>query len=369
MMKIYFGAAITLSRKLLPQYQKIVETIKKQGHKVLSEYVVDPKLRLGDGLSPEDLFARETKTIEKADAMIAEVTTPSWGTPFLMAHALQHGKPVLALFYKDAKHKIPIMIKGHPDLYLENYDEDNIRLILKKYFQHFSNMKKRKGKLIVIDGGDGSGKQTQAMLLLDKLRKKEIAVKYFDFPRYYTSFHGKMVGRFLRGEFGKLDDVSPYLASLSYALDRVSVKEEIEDWLLREGVVLCNRYVSSNVAHQGAKLSKKERKDFLDWIDELEYRVHKMPRPDLIIYLYVPWKIGVELTQKKIGKRRYVKGADIQEADVKHRQESEKMYLWLAKNKRKWVKIDCTENNKILPKNIIHKKILKILKKRKIIDL
>ena len=366
-MKIYFGAAITLSRKLLPQYQKIVATIKKQGHQVLSEYVVDPKLKLGDGLSPEDLFARETKTIEEADAMIAEVTTPSWGTPFLMSHALRHGKPVLALFYKDAKHKIPIMIKGHLDLYVENYDSDNIKLILKKYFKHFSNMKKRKGKLVVIDGGDGSGKQTQAMLLLDKLRKKQVAVKYFDFPRYYTSFHGKMVGRFLRGEFGKLDQVSPYLASLSYALDRASVKDEMEEWLLREGLVLCNRYVSSNAAHQGAKLPKRKRKKFLDWIDELEHRVHKMPRPDLIIYLYVSWKIGMELTQKKIGKRKYVKGMDIAEADIKHRQESEKMYLYLAKNKRKWVKIDCTKNNKILAKEAIHKKIMKVLKKRKII--
>ena len=367
-MKIYFGASITLSRKLLPQYRKIVEMIKKQGHKVLSEYVVDPRLKIGDGLSADDLFAREIEVIERANAMIAEVTTPSWGTSFLISHALHHGKTVLALFFKDAKQDVPMMIKGHPELYLENYDADNIKLILKKYFKHFNNMIKRKGKLIIIDGADGSGKDTQGQLLLDKLRKEEMPVRYFDFPRYYTSFHGKMVGRFLRGDFGDLDQVSPYLASLSYALDRASVQEEIEERLLREGIVLCNRYVTSNIAHQGAKLPGKERKKFLDWVDELEYRVHRMPREDLVIYLYVPWEIGMKLTQKKMGKRRYIKGADIAEANIKHRQEVEKMYLWLAKNKRKWVKIDCIKNNKILPKDVIHTKILRVLKKRKIVN-
>lgn len=365
-MKIYFGASVTLSRKLLPQYQKIVEITKKLGHKVLSEYVVDPKLKIGEGLSADDLFAREIETIERASAMIAEVTTPSWGTSFLISHALHHGKPVLALFYKDAKQKVPMMIKGHPELYLENYDRDNIELILKQHFKHFNNMIRRKGKLVVIDGGDGSGKETQAQLLLDKLREEEVPIRYFDFPRYYTSFHGKMIGRFLTGEFGSLDQVNPYLASLSYALDRASVQEEIEERLLREGMVLCNRYVSSNMAHQAARLPGKKRKKFLDWIDELEHRVHKMPRPDLIIYLYVPWKIGMELTAKKAGKRKYVKGVDIAEADVEHRQEAEKMYLWLAKNKRKWVKIDCVKDNKILPKEAIHEMIIKILKKKKV---
>lgn len=368
-MKVYFGAAITLGRKLLPQYQKIVAEIEKLGHKVLSKQVVDPNLKPGEGLVPKDLFARETKAIEKAEVMIAEVTNPSWGTPLLMAHALEHDKPVLALFYKEAKRKIPTMIKGHPELYLENYDEDNVRLILKKYFAHFANMIKRKGKLIVIDGGDGSGKATQAKLLLEKLKAMEMPVKYFDFPRYYTSFHGEMVGRFLKGDFGDLNQVSPYLASLAFALDRASVKDEIEEWLLREGIVLCNRYVTSSMAHQGARVSPRERKKFIAWIDELEYRVHKMPREDLVIYLYVPWNVGFELTKKKAKKRKYVKGLDIAEADLKHRQEAEKMYLYLAKKKRKWVKIDClNQAGKMRPRQDIHQEILAILKKRKIIS-
>lgn len=260
------------------------------------------------------------------------------------------------------------MIKGHPELYLENYDEDNIKIILKKHFSHFSNMIKRKGKLIVLDGGDGSGKETQAKLLLKKLRAMEVGVRYFDFPRYYTSFHGKTVGRFLKGDFGDLNQVSPYLASLAFAIDRASVRDEIEERLLREGIILCNRYVTSSMAHQGARVSQRKRKKFLDWIDELEYRVHRMPREDLIIYLYVPWKIGMELTAKKVGKRKYLKKADIAESDIKHRQETEKMYLYLAKKRQRWVKIDCMDKQgKLKTKKAIHQEILEVLKKKKII--
>lgn len=373
-MKIYFGAAITYSRKLLPQYQKIVATVKKLGHQVLSEYVVDPKLKLGDGLPADKLFQRESETVEGADVMIAEVTTPSWGTPFLMTHALKLGKPVLALFYGDNPQDIPLMIKGHPDLYVENYDEDNIKLILEKYLKHFQSGKKRQGKLIVIDGGDGSGKATQTELLLKYLKNKNIPVKTFDFPRYYTSFHGRMVGRYLAGEFGDLNGINPYLSSLAYALDRASAKEEMDDWLDRGGIIISNRYATSSMAHQAARLPKEKRDDFISWIDELEYKVHKIPREDLVIYLHVPWEIGYELTQKKTG-RGYLKGKkmDLAEVDLHHQQESEAMYLYLAKKRKNWVKIDCLSagrqaaDHQIRSKEDIHQGILKVLKERRII--
>jgi len=366
-MKIYFGAAITYSRKLLPQYQKIVATVKKLDHLVLSEYVIDPKIKPGAGLSAEKLFEREAKTVEKADAMIAEVTTPSWGTPFLMTHALKHDIPVLALFYTDSPQKVPLMIKGHPDLYVENYDEDNIELILEKYLKHFANGRSRRGKLIVIDGGDGSGKQTQADLLVNCLKNKGLPVKYFDFPRYYTSFHGKIVGRFLAGEFGKLNEVNPYLASLAYALDRASLKEEMDEWLGKGGLIISNRYVTSSMAHQAARLPlQKRRQEFIAWLDELEYKVHKIPREDLVIYLYVPWKIGLQLSKKK-KERGYVKGLDIAEISIEHRQKVEKMYLWLAKHKKNWLQINCCRDSKMRSREDIHQEILKVLKEKRII--
>jgi dTMP kinase len=91
--------------------------------------------------------------------------------------------------------------------------------------------KRVKGKLIVIDGTDGSGKATQSQLLIEYLKAQGFKTKFIDFPRYYTSFHGGMVGRFLRGEFGRINEVNPYLASLTYALDRLTAKDELEDWL------------------------------------------------------------------------------------------------------------------------------------------
>jgi len=102
-----------------------------------------------------------------------------------------------------------------------------------------------------------------------------VPVKGFDFPRYYSSFHGKIAGRFLAGEFG--DDVSPYLASLAYALDRASAKEEMDLWLAHGGVIISNRYATSNMAHQGARLPENKRAEFLDWIDELNIKYTKFP--------------------------------------------------------------------------------------------
>ena len=109
---------------------------------------------------------------------------------------------------------------------------------------------------------------------------------------------------------------------------------------------------------------KQEQKKFIEWLDELEYKQHKMPRPDLVVYLYVPWKIGLELTAKKAGKRKYIKGLDIAEKDLKHRIESEKMYFFLAKTEKNWLTINCVDKNeKLLSKEEIHKKVVEAIKK------
>ncbi len=370
-MRIYFGAAITFSRKHLPEYKKIIQTIENLGHDVISKQVADPKLTEGDWqkkYDPQKLYQGEIEKVEKADAMIAEVTTPSWGTPFLMTHALEHSKPVLALFYGNNPQEIPLMLKGHPELYVENYDEDNIELILKQYLEHFKNQRERKGKIIVIDGGDGSGKATQTELLTNYLKKKKMAVKTFDFPRYYTSFHGKMVGRYLAGEFGDVNEVSPYLVSLAYAVDRAGARDEINEWLIKGGIVLTNRYTTSSMAYMSAKLPPEKREEFIEWLDELEYRIHRMPREDLVIYLDVPPRISQELMEKRVDKS-YTNGQkkDIHERNLAYLEEVEKIYLDLIKKKKNWVKINCTEDHSIRSKEEIHQEILKVLKEKKII--
>ena len=230
-MNVYFGASVSLDRTMLPLYQRIVSVLKELGHKVLSEHVVDPLLIPGANLSPKRLFQRETALIDKAEVMVAEVTAPSWGTAFLIEHALAVGKPVLALYFKDHEKPLPMMIKGHPELYVQHYDESNIEVVVKKSLDHFSEEMKRKGKLVVIDGADGSGKATQTQMLLDYLGRVNKKYKYIDFPRYYTSFHGKVVGRYLAGEFGDNKGANPYMVSLAFALDRLTAREEIVEWL------------------------------------------------------------------------------------------------------------------------------------------
>lgn len=368
-MKIYFGASISFDRSLLPTYQLVVSNIKKLGHKVISEYVVDPKLKPGENLNPEKLFEREMKTIEKADLMVAEVTVPSWGTAFLIEHALEHRIPVLALFYKDALHRLPAMIAGHPELYLDHYDEDNVESVIGHFFKFAEETKNRRGKLLVLDGIDASGKATQAELLKKALKKMGLDVKTVTFPRYYSSFHGKTIGRLLSGEFGEVGSVSPYLSSLAYALDRITARKQIREWLLDGSIIIADRYTSSSMAHQAAKLPPRRRRAFVNWIDEMEYRRHKIPREDLTIFLHVPLEVSRKLLGKK-GKRAYIKRVwDVAEADVDHQKEALKMYLKLVREKGNWEKVDCVDKDgKILSKTEIHKRIMTVLRKRKIIS-
>ena len=371
-MKIFFTAAIASNGDYLRQEKAILSELKRLGHTLTSgEQVIDLKQHEKDLLrSPEEIFLREKSAIESADCVVAEVTKPGNDVGGELVYALTHHKPVLALFYKDATNQLSAMITGNPSdhLYLEHYDEMSLPIILKHFLEQVVIEKDRKGKLVVIDGGDGSGKTTQSAMLIQYLESKDVPVKGFDFPRYYSSFHGKTVGRFLAGEFGKLDDVSPYLSSLAYALDRATAKEEMDMWLSHGGMIVCNRYATSNMAHQAAKLPESKRKDFLEWIDELEYKVHKIPREDIVIYLHVPWAVGMELTKKK-GDRGYLNGdmPDIAEADTHHRMESEAMYIALSKKRKNWVLIECVENGVMLSKDEIHQKVLTVLRQKSII--
>ncbi len=368
-MKVYFGASFQLDRSMLPVYQEIAKDLKKLGHVLLNEHMVNPNTELGDGLSAQTLFKRETLLIDKADVMLADVTMPSWGTAFLMEHALSKGKPVLALYSKDSEMPLPLMIEGHPELYVAHYTKNNIWTVLKKNLQYFEDMHHRKGKLVVIDGTDGSGKGTQTQLLLDYLEKQGKPNKYIDFPRYYTSFHGKMVGRYLAGEFGKKESASPYLSSLFYAMDRLTARDEIVDWLEEGNIVVANRYTTSSMAFQTARVEKEKQEEFLKWLYDMEYKEHKLPKEDLVIFLYVPVEISQKLIEQK-NKREYMGGKkkDIHESDVVYQKEVLKLYLELAKKYPHWEVIQCVDSRgRLLSVEKVHEKILKVLKKYKIV--
>lgn len=363
-MKIYFTASFSAGRKFLKQYKRILATIRNGKNEVNGEELIIDKAEVnGNGKKAEKIFAREKKRIEEIDAVVAEVSEPSLGVGSEIAYALTIDKPVLALFYKDSANKLSPMILGNPsdNLYLEHYDEDNLKRVIINFLNHIKSNKKRKGRLIVVEGSDGSGKATQTQLLVDHLKKNHLKVKQIEFPRYYTSFHGEIVARFLRGEFGQMQTVSPYLISLAYALDRLSLREQINDWLKQGYLIIANRYVTSSIAHQAARLPQNQREEFIEWLDTLEYRVHKLPREDLVIYLYVSWQIGQKLSQQ--AKKAYLNGQkDIAEVDIKHLQETEKMYEWLLTHKKNWVKIDCVKGGKIKSREEIQREIRQIIK-------
>jgi len=220
-----------------------------------------------------------------------------------------------------------------------------------------------KGKLIVIEGLDGAGKATQTKLLLNRLKKQGCQTAIFDFPQYQT-FFGGLVAKYLRGEFGKAEEVSPYFASLLYALDRWQIKEKIKRNLKEGKIIISNRYSTSNFLHQTPKIkNRKEKEKFLKWLENLEFKLLDLPQPNLVLYLKTPYHLGQKLVKRK-KQRKYLNGQkfDIHEKSNNHLKSAEKNSFFLIR-KYHWQPISCTRNGKILPKKEIANKIWLMVKK------
>lgn len=215
------------------------------------------------------------------------------------------------------------------------------------------------GKLVVITGIDGSGKTVQTKLLCERLLKEGHLVVNTDFPQYGKTFFADMVTKYLNGEFGSADSVSPYLAALLYAGDRWEAKEQINNWLKDGKIIVSNRYVCDNMAHQGGKIaSPAEKEKFYKWLDKLEYHVFAIPRADLNILLYVPAEIAYQLIEKK-EQRAYLAGKkkDIHEEDINHMRYAQQTFMEIAKGKKEWVTVDCTKNGAMLSEQTIAEKV------------
>ncbi|MBO1255816.1 dTMP kinase [Alteromonas sp. 5E99-2] len=214
-----------------------------------------------------------------------------------------------------------------------------------------------KGKLITVEGIDGSGKGTQAELLVEALKKAGKKVKMYSFPAYETTFFGGEIGAFLRGEFGTFDDVHPKLASILFASDRLEQKPALIRDLDDGFYVICDRYVESNAAHQSAKFAESERSGFIEWIKTLEYKVNQLPKPDMTFFLDLPIEFSKELVLKK-KKRSYTdEKEDIQEAQHGYLEKVYHVYKQLEISES-WLKIDCVNEDTLLPIETIHKIIL-----------
>jgi dTMP kinase len=177
-----------------------------------------------------------------------------------------------------------------------------------------------KGKLITLEGIDGSGKSTQVKLLIDALTSSGVSCKFIHYPRMNSGHYGKLIAEYLRGEFGSIENVHPKLVALLFAEDRRDHKEQISSWLNEGHCVIMDRYVNSNIAFQCAKIKKhSEKKSLKEWILDLEFVCNKLPKPDISVFLDVSPDDIAELSKDlRIGEdREYLKGkSDIHESSI-----------------------------------------------------
>lgn len=222
-----------------------------------------------------------------------------------------------------------------------------------------------RGKLIVIEGTDCSGKETQAKLLMERLKENHIKVEKMGFPMYDTPT-GRIIGGPYLGkeQYGEgwfhegASKVEPKVAALYYAADRRYNLNHINE-LLDAGIhVILDRYVYSNMAHQGGKITDtNERMNMYAWLDILEFKLLELPKPDIAIFLHVPWKYTCKLREE----RKEV--PDQLESDENHLKQAENAYLELA-SVYKWITIECVENNELLSILTIHDKIYEVMKEQ-----
>ncbi len=255
----------------------------------------------------------------------------------------------------------------------------------------------KRGKLIVVEGTDGSGKTVQTGLLTERLSEEGYQVQMTDFPQYGKSFFADMIEKYLKGEFGwpqelrdhlkkhpchiekssapgndkaeylesRPNEVDPYLTSLLYAGDRWEAKYQMHKWLEEGNIVISNRYVCSNMAHQGAKISDiVERKKFYKWIQMLEHEVYAIPKADFTIYLHVPVEISRELIKTRLKESEGIKSKmDLHEEDAEYLKRVRDAYIELAAGDSGWCTIECTENNQIKPREGISEEIWTVISK------
>ena len=228
--------------------------------------------------------------------------------------------------------------------------------------------KEKIGKLIVIDGTDGSGKATQVAYLTEHLKKDGYKVKVVDFPEYYKNFFGAFIGHCLSEQYYNFINVHPKIASVLYAADRWQSKEEIKKWLNEGYIVVANRYVSANQIHQGGKIADtRKRNNFIKWLNQMEYKEFGIPKPDITLYLSLPIQIVMRLLNDRESsqmRRKYLKkNKDVHEADEKFMENSIKSALWLAKTQPNWSKINCSKKGEILSREQIHEMVYDEVKK------
>ena len=219
-----------------------------------------------------------------------------------------------------------------------------------------------KGKVIVIEGLDGSGKATQTQILFDRLLAERIKVRKVSFPDYQSP-SSALVKMYLSGEFGtNPEDVHAYAAAVFYAVDRyASFKKDWGNDYADGAVILCDRYVTSNAIYQMAKVQKEDRESYLEWLSELEYEKLGVPKPDFVIYLDVPSEISQALMSKRYDGDESKK--DLHERNLSYLADCAESAAFSAQ-RLNWSVVNCVENSQLRSMDDISTEILKLIKEK-----
>ena len=220
-----------------------------------------------------------------------------------------------------------------------------------------------KGKLIIIESGsDASGKATQTKRLFERLSEENSNIRKVEYPNY-DSESSALVKMYLRGDFGKnASDVDPYISSTFFAADRyASFKTEWEEFYNNGGIVIADRYTTSNMVHQASKMDEKDRDKYLDWLVDYEFNLYKIPEPDCVIFLDVPIEFSQKLMENRKNKITGEDKKDIHESDIEYLTKSYNNALYIA-NKYNWRKINCVKDGTLRSIDDIHDEIYNIVK-------
>lgn len=213
-----------------------------------------------------------------------------------------------------------------------------------------------KGKLIIIEAGDGSGKATQAEKLYKRLKDDKRMVRKVSFPDY-ESHSSALIKMYLNGEFGdRPDAVNPYAASAFYAVDRyASYKKDWGNFYRQGGIIIADRYTTSNMVHQAVKFDVPEAQEsFLDWLWDLEFNKFGLPVPDAVIFLDMPPEYSKMLREERA--KQAGKGPDIHERDEQYLKDCYTAYCLVA-NKYQWHTVSCIDHEKIKTVEEIHEEL------------
>lgn len=218
-----------------------------------------------------------------------------------------------------------------------------------------------KALLIAIDGADNSGKATQTALLVERLRAEGKRVGTLDFPQYTVNTFGKLIKECLQGERGDFISVDPKIASTLYAADRFESKGVLCELLAQNDVVVLDRYVSANMLHQGAKIEDQaKRREFLAWLEHVEYGIFGMPQPDLTVSLAVSLEDSDDILERMVEEGK--KTPDVAESDRQHQKRVGDCLEWLSAMKENWSTVHCSSGiDGLRSREDIHEEVYRLV--------